>query len=90
MTPETEALIALLEITYLHRMDGLPMRSQYVNPDGPQAVALIREQAAEIERLRDRPQSDCSFATCLRGIDRESLFRPIQNSRCKRSRLRRP
>ena len=52
MTPETEALIARLEITYMNRRDGLPGRSQYVNPDGPQAAATIREQATEIERLR--------------------------------------
>ena len=66
MTPETEALIARLEITYLHRMDGLPMRSQYVNPDGPLAVATIREQAAEIERLREALVTfiRCAYPVC--------------------------
>ena len=62
MTPETEALIARLEITHWHRMSGLPMRSQYVNPDGPQAAATIREQAAELERLRARVAAKTSTA----------------------------
>lgn len=35
-----------------HRGDGLP--TQYVNPDGPDAVAFIRQQAAENDALRDR------------------------------------
>ena len=60
MTPEIKALLARLLTMYSHRGDGIP--TQYVNPDGPQAVALIREQASEIERLRE------SLRKCRRAI----------------------
>ena len=53
MTPETEALIAALEAKHESQWEafGGPLL-ELTNPDGPQAAALIREQAAEIENLR--------------------------------------
>ncbi len=47
-----DAICAKLETMYSHRGDGIP--TQYVNADGPEASALIRQQAAEIERLKER------------------------------------
>ena len=52
MTPETETLIARLEAK--HKAGEWMPLLKLTNPDGPLAVATIREQAAEIAHLADQ------------------------------------
>ena len=87
MTHETEALIARLERINLWKTPtGAP-----VNPDGPLAAATIREQAAEIERLREsnRLMGDVIDYACTEnsesdGIDFLDLYREEMWQRSRR------
>lgn len=44
-------IIARLDATYSHRGDGFA--TQYVNPDGAEAIAVIQGLAADVARLRE-------------------------------------
>ena len=57
------ALKQRLLAMYSHRGDGLP--TQYVNPDGPAAVAEIERLEAEIARRSENERRNClNWAPC--------------------------
>lgn len=51
---DAQVVINRLGAMYSHRGDGFP--TQYVNPDGPYAVAVIERLTAEVARLRKDAQ----------------------------------